>query len=217
MAKKTKEDAEKTRQRLLDAAEQLFGEKGVSRTSLSDVAEAAGMTRGAVYWHFKNKGELFHALIQQMAAAIDSSNANVTATTTHPLDQLKARCLAMLTVCLTNKRITNVIRILHQKCETSDEILPYITELTNRFSGSVKEMETYFRRAVDERILPADFDTTLAAAALRAYSQGVIDAYLISPASFPFSNRLQAVLEFFFNGLPVTEKADQKQTMRPEA
>ena len=215
MAKKTKEDAEKTRQRLLDAAEQLFGEKGVSKTSLSDVAEAVGMTRGAVYWHFRNKGELFHALIQQMAAAIDSSNANVKTVTTHPLEQLKARCLAILTACFTNRRITNVIRILHQKCETSDEILPYIVELNNRFSGSVKETEAYFRQAIDCNILPADFDTALAAAALRAYLQGVIDVYLISPESFPFDNRLEAVLAFFFNGLPVTDRHRRTENAEP--
>lgn len=49
MVKKTKADAELTRQHLLDTAELLFLEHGVSRTSLQDIATAAGTTRGAIY------------------------------------------------------------------------------------------------------------------------------------------------------------------------
>lgn len=51
MARKTREEAEQTRYLLLDTAEQLFSEKGVSKTTLADIASAAGLTRGAVYWH----------------------------------------------------------------------------------------------------------------------------------------------------------------------
>ena len=50
--RRTKEDAQLTREVLLDAAEVLFAQRGVSRTSLQEIAKAAGMTRGAVYWHF---------------------------------------------------------------------------------------------------------------------------------------------------------------------
>lgn len=42
MARRTKEEAEETRQRILDAAEHLFHERGVSRTSLADIASGAG-------------------------------------------------------------------------------------------------------------------------------------------------------------------------------
>mgnify|MGYP000926718169 CR=1 FL=1 len=55
MVKKSKADAELTRQHLLDAAELLFLERGVSRTSLQHIATAAGATRGAIYWHFKDR------------------------------------------------------------------------------------------------------------------------------------------------------------------
>lgn len=66
MARCTKEDALATRHRLLDAAEYVFVEKGVSRTSLHDIAHAAGVSRGAVYWHFKNKADLFNAIMERI-------------------------------------------------------------------------------------------------------------------------------------------------------
>ncbi|MDS7773050.1 TetR family transcriptional regulator, partial [Klebsiella oxytoca] len=55
MARKTKQQALETRQHILDVALRLFSQQGVSSTSLAAIAKAAGVTRGAIYWHFKNK------------------------------------------------------------------------------------------------------------------------------------------------------------------
>jgi AcrR family transcriptional regulator len=62
VARSTKAVAEQTRRRILDAAEQLFYASGVAQTSLEQIAEAAGVTRGAIYWHFADKVALFRAL-----------------------------------------------------------------------------------------------------------------------------------------------------------
>ncbi|MQW85377.1 TetR family transcriptional regulator [Sinorhizobium saheli] len=62
--RRTKADAEATRQKILNAAERMFYFKGVSNTTLEDVAKEAGVTRGAIYWHFANKTDLFLALYQ---------------------------------------------------------------------------------------------------------------------------------------------------------
>lgn len=57
MARKTKEESQKTRDGILDAAERVFLEKGVGTTAMADLADAAGVSRGAVYGHYKNKIE----------------------------------------------------------------------------------------------------------------------------------------------------------------
>lgn len=54
-----------TQTRLLDAAEALFAEKGFHAASLDEIAERAGYTRGALYWNFAGKDELFHAVIER--------------------------------------------------------------------------------------------------------------------------------------------------------
>ena len=64
--RRTKEDAEKTRVALLASAERLFLDKGVAHTSLDQIARDAGVTRGAVYWHFQNKAHLFHEMLNQV-------------------------------------------------------------------------------------------------------------------------------------------------------
>lgn len=65
MVRKTKEEAAETRSRLLDTAEEVFLREGVTRTSLQRIAEAAGLTRGAIYWHFQDKADLFNAMMER--------------------------------------------------------------------------------------------------------------------------------------------------------
>ncbi|ASY71151.1 TetR family transcriptional regulator [Sinorhizobium fredii] len=62
--RRTKADAEETRRKILSAAERVFYKKGVSGTTLDEIASEAGVTRGAIYWHFANKTDLFLALYE---------------------------------------------------------------------------------------------------------------------------------------------------------
>ena len=64
--RRTKEEAAETRENIVAAAIRVFAEKGFSGASLSDIAGEAGVTRGAIYWHFKNKEMLFEELLQRM-------------------------------------------------------------------------------------------------------------------------------------------------------
>ncbi|MBP1848308.1 TetR/AcrR family acrAB operon transcriptional repressor [Rhizobium petrolearium] len=57
--RRTKAEAAETRASLMAAAEQMFFEKGVTATTLDEIASAANLTRGAIYWHFKSKTDLF--------------------------------------------------------------------------------------------------------------------------------------------------------------
>ena len=68
--RRTKEEAEETKRQLLKAALSVFKDKGYSRTKLEDIANAAGLSRGAVYWHFSNKFNLYASLIEECHSEI---------------------------------------------------------------------------------------------------------------------------------------------------
>ncbi|PSW13919.1 TetR family transcriptional regulator [Photobacterium sanctipauli] len=70
MARKSKEEAELTRQLLLDTAMKVFSEKGLAKTTLASIAKEAGLTRGAIYWHFKDKADLLEALWKSQSPAL---------------------------------------------------------------------------------------------------------------------------------------------------
>ena len=67
MARKTKEDTEKTYNALLEAAAELFQRQGYSATTMHEIAKAAGMTRGAFYWHFSSKSDVVKAIWEHHA------------------------------------------------------------------------------------------------------------------------------------------------------
>lgn len=66
MARRTKEDAQKTRKRILASALSLFVKKGYEHTTFTDIAARLKMTKGAVYWHFDSKEKLLVALVDDM-------------------------------------------------------------------------------------------------------------------------------------------------------
>jgi len=69
--KRTLSQAMRTRAKILDSAAQTFFRRGLARASLSDIARVAGVTRGAVYGHFKNKSALFNAMFEHAALPVD--------------------------------------------------------------------------------------------------------------------------------------------------
>lgn len=66
MPRRTHDDSLKTKKNILASAQRLFTRRGFERTSLSDIAKYAGVTRGAIYWHFENKEELLICLIDSI-------------------------------------------------------------------------------------------------------------------------------------------------------
>jgi TetR/AcrR family acrAB operon transcriptional repressor len=63
--RRAEEIAAESRRRLLDAAEALFASKGYEKTSLQDIADATGISRGSIPWHFENKAGLLMAVVQR--------------------------------------------------------------------------------------------------------------------------------------------------------
>lgn len=63
MARRTKEEAEQTRRDILQAALDMFCDKGYTRTTIDDIAKSINLTKGAIYWYFRNKPDILKALI----------------------------------------------------------------------------------------------------------------------------------------------------------
>lgn len=96
--RRTKEDALQTRCQLLQAAKALFNEKGFSRTTLAEIAEKAGLTRGAAYWHFKSKDEIFITIVEQ---ALDDMTASKKQALSSPDCSAKERLQRLLALPCT--------------------------------------------------------------------------------------------------------------------
>lgn len=121
--RRTKEDAEKTRLAILDSAERLFLAKGVAHTSLDQIARDAGVTRGAVYWHFQNKAHLFHEMLnqvrlppEQMARRLSVCNG------CDPLRELFTLSVEVIASLADDDKRLRIMTILLHRCEFTDEL-----------------------------------------------------------------------------------------------
>lgn len=123
MARKTKAEAELTRQKILDAAERMFFTHGVMKTSLEEVAADAGVTRGAIYWHFADKGALFKELHERVRLPQEDMVRQVVAEGhPDPLGFIEHIALDCITAITTDARLTRVYAILLVRCEYVGEM-----------------------------------------------------------------------------------------------
>lgn len=124
MAKRTKAEALKTRQELIETAIAQFAQYGVSKTTLNDIADAANVTRGAIYWHFENKIQLFNEMWLQQPSLRELIQERLTAGLEHePFLQLREKLIVGLQFIAEIPRQQALLKILYHKCEFSDEML----------------------------------------------------------------------------------------------
>lgn len=149
MVRKTKEDAEQTRQRIIDAAREMFLERGVSRTSMEHIATHAGVTRGAVYWHFSNKTELFHAMREQvLLPLIDRmDDALLVKDSDDPLaciERFFCCTIQALDECITTRQ---TYEIMMTKCEYVDDFANVLQDIMVNCSRITEKIATVYERA----------------------------------------------------------------------
>ncbi len=103
MARRTKEEAQQTRCHIMSTALDLFCSHGLAKTSLTDIARAAELTRGAIYWHFKNKEELFVSLWEELCQPLSHQlDACVSELEPDPLGKLRTFLKEVLVKICTN-------------------------------------------------------------------------------------------------------------------
>lgn len=196
MARCTKEEALETRSRILDAAEDVFHAKGVSQTTLNDVAEAAGVTRGAIYWHFKNKSDLFDGMFERvhlpMEAMVQSSASE---TEPDPLGQLRAICVFIFQETVRNPRSRKVLDIVFHRCEWVDAAGPLAARQRECFEQGTANIERILGNAVIRGQLPPDLDTRLAAVTLHAMIDGLLNNWLFCPGGFALDMEAERLVD----------------------
>ncbi|SIO63136.1 TetR family transcriptional regulator [Paraburkholderia phenazinium] len=202
MVRRTKEEALETRAGILDAAEQVFFEKGVSRTSLADIAQAAGVTRGAIYWHFANKGDLFNEMFDRVLLPLDELKAaSVNPEEADPLGRLIEICTVCLRDTAADPRRRRVFDILFLKCEFVEEMGPVMARYQSNMREGLRKLEVGLRNAISKGQMPADLNTRLAATMLHAFVGGSLRDMLLLPESDDFDVHAQQMVEAMFDAL----------------
>ena len=212
MVRRTKTEAQETRTRLLDTAEHVFNERGVSRTSLAEIAEAAGLTRGAIYWHFKNKLALFDAMMERVTLPMEQvTEAFADASLADPVATIRNHSVAILKSIEKNPQLQRVFDIMSHKCEYVDEMAPLRDRHLEGRGECVMHIEEGFRNAIKKGQLPKTVNPRHAAIGLHALIDGLIMNWLLDPKYFSFARDAEKMVDTYLRGLAVlTVKAPRK-------
>jgi TetR/AcrR family acrAB operon transcriptional repressor/TetR/AcrR family transcriptional repressor of mexAB-oprM operon len=202
MARRTKDEAEQTRNAILDAAEKVFYKHGVTRTSLEQIARAAGVTRGAVYWHFKDKTELCQAMLQRVfLPQEDVLERLASGDSRTPLEDLRKACCNALKLIGTDQRRHRVVSILTHRCEYVEGMEAVMNRRRVCKDHMLERSRVLFERAQKLKQLARPWTPPLAAANLQALMTGLIVNGLERRKGFDFVRSGPASLNAFFASL----------------
>ena len=202
MARKTKEQAAKTRDRILDAAIQVFYQQGVSQARLEDVARAAKVTRGAIYWHFDNKLSLFKALhervhisfMQQMLDELKIESGR-------PLEQLENLCIERLVELEQDDKRRQTLTLFLLKCDYSGELSAFFDQQAQKKKQALQVFRRFFLKALELKQLPEQADVNLLALSFYCYLSGIVSEYLRAPGKLKLKRQAKPLMRQYFNSL----------------
>lgn len=184
MARKTKEEALKTYHCLLDVSAELFSTCGISNTTLGDIATAAEMTRGAVYWHFKNKDDVIKALWERDALpVVDKFLNQLSSMGEEPDKNFRNTLKDMMREIAHNPTANQAIRITLNSSEAIEQQSELQVHLESQAGNIYSGIEAAINRLAKQGYLREDLAPELLSAALWSYLHGLVDTSLRSHIS----------------------------------
>ncbi|ART47481.1 TetR family transcriptional regulator [Acidovorax carolinensis] len=208
MARRTKADAQTTRNNLLDAAEQLFQSRGVSHTSLNDIAVAAGTTRGAIYWHFKDKADLFNAMMERVTLPLEQTLVVAyVEQAANPVAEIRSAMLEALRLIATDAQTHRVLQIATHQVEYTADMGAVLERHLSVHDGCVARNHLALQRAFAARSQPPPVALDCAARGLQVLVEGLVHQWLLHPEAFDLLANGSAALDVYLAGLGLQDSA----------
>ena len=199
--RKTKEEAEETRQALLKAALIIFSQKGYAATILEDVANEAGVTRGAIYWHFGSKAELYADLLEEYSARGSEIAQTAVAEGGSMVDILRRIFIRLLTAVESDPALRAVMEINLFKTEYSPELSDTLSNQIENGRILLADITQAMEQGIAAGELRSDMEAEDMARAYIALQNGVLHLWLINPNAFDLGERAPKMAEILIQGI----------------
>lgn len=200
--RRTKEQAELTRGAILASAEVLFLERGVAHTSLEHIAKHAGVTRGAVYWHFQNKAHLFHEMLSQVRLPPEELARHLQeSAAADALQALCELCVEGIAGIASDEQKRRIFTVLLHRCEFTEEL----REAEERHEAFINQFialceATFAQPSTKSRLRPG-ITPRLAARTLHALVVGMLSDWLRDNSLFDPLRDGPVMIDGLFHGL----------------
>jgi TetR/AcrR family acrAB operon transcriptional repressor len=173
----TKEQAEKTRENILRGALKTFSEKGLARARLEDIAKEVGVTRGAIYWHFENKLQLFSELFKRTIKTVLKDARKILESELPPLEKIRTLLIHLGEKSLEDEDYRAIGNIFNYQYEWTKDVVGVVNELAGR---AAEVGETLMLKTIEEGIAAGEIqgsrDARILAKALTIFIHGYSNA-----------------------------------------
>lgn len=179
--RRTREEAEKTRESIVEAALGCFHRHGIARSTLDQIAAAARVTKGAVYHHFEGKHAILHEIREQVTLPLlDAADTSLLSDAgVAPLDRIERFLARTLEGVQADPRKQRAMAVMQFKCE-------YVDGLERELEGSLRAnrhlrgaFETVYAEAAKDGTLVAGVSPKIAAMETAMFLSGLIRLWLL--------------------------------------
>lgn len=200
MARRTREEAAKTREKLLSVATELFSKKGVDGVTLVEIGKEAGFTKGALYRHFGGKPGLLKELMDYGAEKVDLLEESCLNGPGDPMERLRKMVMEEMNVFEGHQELQRILAVFLDRRSLAEDqgILLSIESLRDRTVGRIRAV---LEEAKELGHVSCDVDLSVAAETLRLLIFGLMERKLYSSYPYSLSSQAEPVLELFFRGL----------------
>lgn len=201
LMKKTKEEAEATRQAILQSALDTFCEKGYSKTTFDEIAKRINLTKGAVYWHFRNKPDVIAALINAYCER-QKKYIHDRVHNTGGFSGLLKLFLCDADFILSDENNRKMVFFMTCQMEWSEaiitKVLPQVAKNKEYWFNQVKEILTFLQKSEE---IGAGVNIELLTHMLMNLWFGTLDAYLSKRCEIDLKTIVTESFNLIFNGL----------------
>jgi len=200
--RRTKEEAEQTRRRIMAAALRTFDRYGIARTTLEQVAKAAAVTRGAIYWHFSGKEALLRAIRDDVSLPlIDQSDFTLlNDTRKDPLECIERFLRDLLSAVEKDEHTRLAFSIMSFKCEYVGELESELEAHINNNKRLCSVLARAYAKARAQDALRESLTPRLAALGTIVFLSGLMRLWLLDDSRVGVRRGAKALIKAHVDG-----------------
>jgi TetR/AcrR family transcriptional regulator, acrAB operon repressor len=172
------------RRQILAAALTVFSRQGYAGTTLDDITAEANLSKGAIYWYFDSKADLFATLLGERASIFSEVLEDAARRAGSPLGALHEMWLRWLEALETDAGYQSYVRLAHLRVEVADEPRESMDARRTEERRAQAIVTERLLAAVAQRELPAALDVEAAALSFVGAGNGLVRAWLLVPDTF---------------------------------
>ncbi|OQX80348.1 MAG: hypothetical protein B6D56_05275 [Candidatus Omnitrophica bacterium 4484_70.1] len=194
----------KRKNQILDAAEILFSKYGFSKTTTDKIMQLAKLGKGTIYRYFKNKKDIFFAVIDRGLDRLKEEMSKNTERIDDVLKRIEAAVKTYLSFFEKNADLVNIL--LYEQAGFQERIAKRYLE---HYYGNIDKIKTTFKEGISQKLIK-NIDIETATGILTSILNGLIYKWRIEGKKFRLTQKTPLILKIFFTGI-VKDKKRRKE------